>query len=772
MIKLLSWLGIDVAGFNSLRPEFSAPSFIYIVLFILLCSAAAWWAWSSTKLLDSKKRRTILASLRVSALALLFITLLDPAMVLEQRNPIRPRAAIIWDSSLSMTISGSNGLSRIDEARKWWSNAKPLRVRLEKEYRPEVWTFSENAAIAAPETFSAGLQNSPDGERTDILEALKRVSRGESEAPAAVILISDGADNSALGEAAKKADGVESALKDYPSPVYVVPLGVGEKNKDIGIEEVELPEYGFVRNAVEIKLTIAARGFMGTEVPVSLLDGERVVTTRSFKVDSDDGTWSVDLAFTPDQVGEFLYKITIPQFEGEAVYDNNTRIVSLNILRDKIRVLHVVGRPSWDTRYLREALKKDPTIELISFYIIREPQDDPRAMTEELSLIPFPTDELFDTKIRTFDLIIFHNFPWVPYLRPAYLMNIRDFVTEFGGGFAMIGGPLSFSGGYYAGTEMEGLLPVELAKEGAIFQEGEYQPRLTEAGSRHPITAMEASPEETKTLWDSMPPLEGFCITGPAKAGATVLMEHPFQTAGGSNMPILATWSVGRGKVMSFASDTSYRWRLESMVQGRAGEEYIKFWRAAVRWLSGDPEGKRVRVRTDRTRYAPNQSISVRVKALDFNYAPAPQSTLEAVIEGAGQSSIPIPQKAFALDGEERVAEVKNPGPGGWTVKIKAFNQQQQELGDDSAVFVVERKGLEFSPPWPNPDLMTRIAASTGGEVWDSKQSPEAGKMNKPDAWRVVGRRRVPLWDNWAAGGLLLIALAGEWYFRRRWGLN
>jgi len=404
MIKLLEWLGVDAAGYNGLVPEISPPFFRWILLFILLAAVVLWWGRGATALLDSRPKRTAIFTLRMIALLLLGLVLLDPSLVLEQRRPVRPRAVILWDTSRSMGLESTGSTTRMEEARNWWREADSLRDHLERNYRSEVWTFAQNAS-PSPEAFTGGPEDEPVGNRTDILGALRRVARSGGDAPAAVILISDGADNSALGEATGRKGGVARTLEDYPAPVFVAPVGKSKKLKDIGIEKIDAPQYGFVRNAVEITVTINARGFKGTKLPITVMEGERVVNSKMVVLDSDDGQWTLEIAFTPDLVGDFLFIIEVPRYEGEATYENNSRAFSLRVMRDKIRVLHVVGRPSWDVRFMREALKKDPTIELISFYILREPRDAPMAHTDELSLIRFPTPELFDKKIRTFDLI-------------------------------------------------------------------------------------------------------------------------------------------------------------------------------------------------------------------------------------------------------------------------------------------------------------------------------------------------------------------------------
>ncbi len=770
MLEVLKWLGLDTSGYNGLAVELNPPPVLWIVLFLLAAGLVAWWSRSSTAMLDYRLRKAAVVTLRVAALAVLLFIILNPSLVLERRIPVRPGAAVLWDVSRSMNLSsGQNRATRMDVAREWWKNADALRKRMKRNYRTEIWSFSDNAVPAGPQAFTAGPPGAPEGESTDILKSLKKISRSGGETPAGVILVSDGADNSTLAEAEAKKEGVAETLEDFDFPIFTVPLGAKSEHRDIGIKKVEAPEYGFVRNAVRITVNITARGFAGTQVPVTVSEKGRTITTGNVQVDAPDGEWTVNLSFTPDHVGDFLYEVSIPQYDGEEVYENNSRVFSLKVLRDKIRALHVVGRPSWDTRYLREALKKDPTIELISFYILREPRDSPMAPTEELSLIPFPTDELFDTKIRTFDLIIMQNFSWAPYLRRSYLRNIRDFVLEFGGGFAMVGGPDSFYGGNFGGTAIEEILPTEPVGPKQYFQRGEYHPQLTEAGSRHPITALENDAQANRKLWDSFPPLEGYNIVGPARPGATVLMEHPFEKAGGGRMPLMTVWSPGRGRTMAFAADTSWRWAFYRAVKGRTSEAYMRFWRAAVRWLVGDPEGKRVRARTDKLTYGPGEPVYLRVKVLDRSYAPAMDAKVKATLTGDNTTS---PIENLQPQEGEFGARLENPGAGGWRIEVEAWDKSGEKLGADETIFVVEQRGKEFSPPWPNPGLMKKIAQATGGDTWSAGASPDPDALPQPEVWRVAGRKDTPLWDNWLMGGLLLVLLTGEWYLRRRWGLN
>ncbi len=126
-----------------------------------------------------------------------------------------------------------------------------------------------------------------------------------------------------------------------------------------------------------------------------------------------------------------------------------------------MRVLHLCGRPSWDQRFLRAMLRRDPNVDLVSFFILRTETDEQPWNRDELSLIPFPTFEIFEEQLRSFDLVIFQNFNFAPYGVEPFLPGVRDYVEE-GGAIAMIGGDLSFASGGYGLTALRDVLPVEL----------------------------------------------------------------------------------------------------------------------------------------------------------------------------------------------------------------------------------------------------------------------------------------------------------------------
>ena len=168
------------------------------------------------------------------------------------------------------------------------------------------------------------------------------------------------------------------------------------------------------------------------------------------------------------------------------------------------------GRPSWDERFLRRVLKSDPNIDLISFFILRTPTDVSEARNDELSLIPFPVDELFTQALSSFDLVIFQNFDYRPYDTSFfrfshYLNNLQKFAAEQGGGFMMIGGDISFSQGGYDGTAIEDILPVNLYTEKDSINTSRLKAVITNDGLKHPVTTLDDNADRNIAIWKDLP---------------------------------------------------------------------------------------------------------------------------------------------------------------------------------------------------------------------------------------------------------------------------
>ena len=519
-----------------------------------------------------------------------------------------------------------------------------------------------------------------------------------------------------------------------------------------------------------------------TSFQVTLRREGKLLQTRRVEVRPDKTRYEAKFEFVPQQIGKEIYSVQAPEFSGEALHQNNVSHFLQNVIRDKIRVLQVVGQPSWDERYLRRLLKKNPNVDLISFFILRTNQNVQLVPPSELSLIPFPTRELFEDELGSFDLVIFQNFNFGPYDMDRYLGSIADYVKD-GGGFAMLGGNLSFASGGYAGTPIEEILPVYLPNSrnpDRVIDGRSYRPSLTEAGTRHPITQMAFDPQSNRQIWQKLPKLRGSNIVRGAKPDATVLARHPEVSQGKEKMPVLTVSEKGDGRVMALTSDSTWRWGFENVGKGGTPREYQVFWNSAIRWLIKDPELKLINVDIPEEVYPPGEKLRANVRISKPDYTPAREAKGELelqyrrfdALEGDAETgpSSTMTKTDFTTDHNgKHVGKFPVEKPGIYTV-VASASTKAGDLEDRDIVLSVPDVE-EFRHIIPRDDLMGRIARETGGHAAVLPDF-DASDLTFEESSRVrVNRRKViHLWDSFVIFAFIVGLLGAEWTLRRRWG--
>lgn len=641
----------------------------------------------------------------------------------------------------------------------------PDLAALADRYTLEFHRFDGELAPADLASLQAAWE--PKGERTNLLGALETAAGGGAAGGrqlAGAIVVSDGADNAAL--AAGVVGAAREKLESLRIPISTVAVGGGAL-QDLAIDSIRVEDFAFVRNTVEVEATLVASGMGSIEVPVVLRREGQVVAQQTVRIDPGRREYPVHFRFTPERTGEFVFTVAAPVYEGEAVRSNNARSFVLEVIRDRVRTLLVVGRPSWDERFLRMLLKNDPNVDLISFFILRTQQDNPRALEHELSLIPFPVEEIFDKQLKSFDLVIFQNFAYRPYRMESYLPKIRRYVEE-GGAFVMVGGEHSFGEGGYQSSALGAVLPVEPV--GQPPSEDLFLPRLTEDGLRHPITQLAAGAEANQRAWSALPQLPGINVTRP-KEGARVLLDHPHLTVGGVNAPVLAVGEYGKGRVMALTTDASWYWSLVAAgLGGGSSRAYERIWSNAIRWLVRDPELTPVRVQAVDDTLEPGQPVVARVTARRSDYGPADGADLVVRLVDVESGQLVGEQRLRAgPDGTARV-ELGAPGPGAYRILAEA-SLGEEALGSDEDAVAVRAATAERSDARPRPNLLRAVAEVTGGGHVAASEGrlPPLG-LQDPEVVEIGRAKDRPIWDRWWALAVLGCCLGAEWVLRRRWG--
>jgi len=757
--------------YNAWRVAFLAPWPHWALALLALGAAAALLlAWRGLRGEPRVVRRAALLALRtLAALSLLFLVA-EPAVQLLQTARVKNRLAVLVDRSRSMNFPREpGGEPRTEAVARFLSDAKPELERLGGEVSLESYGFDKDAWPADLSTLARG--GPASGERTDLLAAIRAAAGGTNASGrrlAGILLVSDGADNGALSDGLSPQ--ARADLRALGVPVNAVAVG-GEAPRDLAVERVAVDDFAFVRNKLTVEATLRARGFGSEDVSVVLKREGAVVAQATVHLEPGKERYTVPLTFAPDTAGTFVFTVAAPVLPGEAVAENNSRSFVLRVIRDRVRVLLVAGRPSWDVRFLRGLLKQDPNVDLVSFFILRTSSDNPGPQ-EDLSLIPFPVAEILGDQLRTFDAVLFVNFAYQPYRAldiERYLPNLRDYVRG-GGAFAMVGGDQSFGEGHYASTPLAEILAVDPA-EGLSSTVESFRPRLTAEGRRHPVTSLVPGEGPNELAWNALPPLPGLNLTLPlpAESGARVLLEAPSVLANGAPAVVVAVREVGAGRTLAVTTDGAWYWGFVAAEEGKGNRAYQRFWNNALRWLVRDPALTPLQVQPDRPTVEPGEPVSLSVSVRGPDYGPAPGTKVSAEIISDEGKVVDHGDGVSGADGVARF-EMRSPPPGAYKVVAKAeragFAPEQA-----SAAVSVRSSGPEDSDAAPRPELLRELADSTGGTF---TSLPRRGlpdlRLTDPEVVEVGRRQDVPIWNRWWYLALLAAACGGEWILRRRWG--
>jgi uncharacterized membrane protein len=695
-------------------------------------------------------RRWAEVALLTVALALVVAASGDPRWVQEGERTEKGRFVVLVDASRSMGVLEDGGEARGAEA----------LALLSRFPGAEVYGFGEQLRPGAPQAFADG-----DSDLGGALAAVAQRYAGERLEGVAVL--SDGLDRGGLRR--RLTEDPNTALPDLRGPLTVYQLGRTGERTDVAITDLRGGAFAFRFAETTLEVDVQATGTPRASVPVTLTRDGRPAGTQTATLDAQ-GRGTAVFRITPQEVGRFLYEASVPVTPDDAAPANNTLSHAMGVVRDNVRVLQVTGSPSLDEKFLRLFLKEDPSVDLVSFFILRTQRDmnagwDP----DELSLIQFPYERLFSKELETFDLVILQNFDYAPYFdfnADELLGNIATYVRG-GGALVMIGGDRSFDLGKYQGTPIEDVLPVRLGAAVNVDEAG-FAPRLTAAGARHPVTALAEDAPENAAIWERLPEMDGLNVVTGARPGAAVLLEHPrVRDADGRGAPVLAVAEVDKGRSMALTVDASWRWGFDEAGAGHGNQAYLRFWKNALRWLVGDPADLPVTVETTRENYTLGEEVQLRVQARDVAFTPVPGARVTLTIHAPdGDRAV----EAVADAGGVAVATVKADVRGAWRVAARA-EAAGGPLGEAATVFAVTTRDPELEELEPDEAFLKALAARAGGryvapgEGTEPLRDPESGRVVKERAEvALAGAPIVPL--------LVLLCAGGAWVLRRRSGLR
>jgi len=601
------------------------------------------------------------AFVRILALALVVLALANPSFSREDRTGLPSVAVVVVDKSPSQDFDQRQAQAEAARA--------AIAQRLGRITGLE--TRVVDAGQADGESDGTRLFSALEASLADV----------PPDRVAGAIFITDGRVHDVPGEA---------AALGFSAPVHALITGHPDE-RDRRVVLVSAPRFGIVGQPQSIVFRVEDSGVAPGQVPVTVRrDGE----VQETLVVRSGSTASVQIAIP--HAGQNIVEIEAAPLEGELTTVNDRAVVSIDGVRDKLRVLLVSGEPHAGERTWRNLLKSDASVDLVHFTILRPPEKQDGTPINELSLIAFPTRELFQQKINEFQLIIFDRYARQGVLPLIYFDNIARYVRE-GGAVLVAAGPDYASPTSIWRTPLDAILPAEPSGE---TTERPFYARLTDLGKRHPVTRGLEGSDSDPPHWSRF-----FRVVDTKNANGTAVMEGP------DNKPLLILSRQGEGRVALLLSDQIWLWSRGY----EGGGPHLDLLRRLSHWLMKQPDLEEEALR-----------LSAHGRTLTVDR----QTMAESV----------DPVTLTAPNGATRTLTLQAAEAGDWRATVTADQLGLWRATDGKLTGLVNigpANPREFTEVTSTRDVLAPLSSATGGDV--RRLDNGAGGVEVPRVLAVRG---------------------------------
>jgi len=654
--------------------------------------------------------------IRTAAMASLLLALLNPIIRGEERKQFNDILVVISDHSPSQKIGirSEQTVKALSELKKKLASLKNTTVRWVK-------------ADAAPSTANTG---------TRLFETISTALNDvPPERLAGIILITDG-----------QVHDVPENLKSLAlnAPIHALLTG----NKDKGDRRIIIerePKFGIVNEEQTIKFRVddlpsaaqSSNGITSLRTPVTVTIKRDGKIIEKLKIPTGA---SVEIPLAIEHAGQIISEISVDAGKNEISLRNNRAVITTQGVRDRLRVLLVSGEPHSGERTWRNLLKADAAVDLVHFTILRPPEKQDGTPIKELSLIAFPTRELFSLKLHEFDLVIFDRYRRRGVLPLIYLANVADYV-EKGGAVLSAAGPSFATPLSLYRTPLSAILPA--APTGEVIEQP-YRPQITDIGRRHPVTRSLPGAQDKDPTWGKW-----FRLIDVEPTEGNVVMSGP------DNKPLMVLKRQGEGRVAQLLSDHAWLW-----ARGYdGGGPQVELLRRMAHWLMKEPD-------------------------LEEEALVATQVGNDLKIERHSMKETTPTIQITDPQGQKSSLTLSQLKPGHWSGVIKNANPGIYQLTHDEltrpAVFgSLDQK--EFTDIRPTEDILKPVLESTGGKTFwlgDNSSLPairniEAGRrmsgsgwlgIQKNNTYAILSLKDVPLLSGLLALAAVLALMSLTWY--------
>lgn len=735
-----------------LGPIYFQASSLTLIFILLILSAGITLSTIAIRRSARPRRSGSLEALRLLCIAILCTMLMDPEWRHTQESELQPEIAILSDESLSMETEDA----RKPESLKGSEKVLTRRELSQRILKSEFWKSFESedrnrvthSSFGTIATDASLLEKSMSG--SNLHEALRQtLDKGNNLR--ALIFMSDGDWN--LGTSPSS---VAQQFRLKGVPIYTLATGSDKRLPDLELSSVNAPTYGIEKENVQIPFTIQSslNRDLRTRVRLRSESGKeryKEITLRANRTHYDSILWRIE------KEGASKLTLSIPLANGELLEDNNQQEFIINGKPESIRVLVVETLPRWEYRFIRNALSRDPGVQVDC--LLLHPDLGKGNGSNYIQEFPEKLEDL-----QKYDVIFIGDVGIGQNQLSVKQANLlKGLVENQASGIVFIPGML---GNQYTlnQSELGHLIPVELdpKKKGGLSESVETPMRLTPEGEKSLLTMLGENENQNEMIWRNLPGFYWQAAVTKAKAGSTILAVNEAQRNASGRLPILVTSRAGSGKVLYMAIDSAWRWR-----RGVEDRYHYRFWGQVARWMSYQRNiaaGERIRLFYTPERPKPGDFVSLTANAFDQNSAPLSEGLLQVELTAPnGQlSQIQLSKKDGAwgrFTGQFKISQ-----PGEWQLKV--FNPDEPHAQIEAKI-ISQNDSIEKTGRPARLDVLQEISKISRGRLVLPDQLEglikEINALPQPQPLITS----VKLWAHWLTPTILILILSLFWIGRK-----
>ncbi|MBM4394502.1 MAG: hypothetical protein FJ087_02290 [Deltaproteobacteria bacterium] len=712
-----------------------------------------------------RRDQMVLAGLRLVAVAGVLGAFLQPAIRREEVVRRPSVVLVLADESASMGVMAAGGVTRAEEVARFVKARSGWLDALERDHDVRYLAFSDGVREVTREALAEPLPSA--GGSTDLVSAIRLAATGlERSDVGGVLVLTDGIDHgddlASVGPA-RVPPARREALQGLPGPVHALMTSAPEKVRDVALHRADGLGYVLDRNVAEVRCELRSVGYdpvsdppgdTGGRLTVTLSEAGTVLDRVEVPVADTVQGATATLAFLPRGPGRRVLEVSVSPLPDEIAVLNNTRLVVVDVVRDRLRVLHAAGHPSWDQRFLREYLRRRRDVELVSFHTLRAPDAAVLSSDDETTLIPFPAEEIFGKQTEGFDVVILQDHDLPEINRDRYAASLASYVHG-GGALLVIGGSYSLGARGPWPSVLDPVLPVTAPRNAAHgMVEARLEVEVPPEAARHPIAADPAWSQRVAHA----PPLAAVNVVGATRPGATVLLRAAADPSGPRH-PVVVVSQSGLGRTGAILTDALWRWSFDATFD----DLYRRVLDGMLAYLTRDPAASPIRVAAARPRLGPGREQMVNVTA------PQGVGGIQLLLErrtGPDRFEAAGPAADVATGVPERFAAG---GPGVWRATASGVIGDARVEASD--VFLVGPSDEEATQILPGAPRLAALAELTGGRVVQMADAAPDALPLRPEVVATVGvHSEDPIWNHPAVFLILVLVLGLEWYVERKIG--